>query len=54
MSVHLGQQMARVMAGEAEANPFRRLPWRALLFNWGTPWFLPLVGAYFRYKDRVG
>jgi hypothetical protein len=26
----------------------------ALPFNWGTPWFLPLVGAYFRYKDRVG
>jgi hypothetical protein len=25
-----------------------------LPFNWGTPWFLPLVGAYFRYKDRVG
>ena len=54
MSVHLGQQMARVMGGEAEANPFRKLPWRALPFNWGTPWFLPLVGAYYRYKDRVG
>ncbi len=53
MSVHLGQQMARVMGGEAEANPFRRLPWRALPFNWGTPWFLPAVGAYYRLMDRL-
>jgi glycine/D-amino acid oxidase-like deaminating enzyme len=53
MSVHLGQQMARVMAGEVEANPFRRLDWPAIRFNYGTPWFLPLVGAYYRVKDLL-
>jgi glycine/D-amino acid oxidase-like deaminating enzyme len=53
MSVHLGQCMARVMAGEAEANPLRGLAWPAIAFNYGTPWFLPLVGAYFRMKDRL-
>lgn len=53
MSVHLGQQMARVMAGDTAANPFRGLDWPAIAFNYGTPWFLPLVGAYFRMKDRL-
>jgi glycine/D-amino acid oxidase-like deaminating enzyme len=53
MSVHLGQQMARVMAGEAGANPLGMLEWKPITFNYGTPWFLPLVGAYFRLKDRI-
>jgi glycine/D-amino acid oxidase-like deaminating enzyme len=53
MSVHLGQQMARVMAGEREANPFAALPWPAITFNYGTPWFLPLVGAWYGLKDRL-
>jgi glycine/D-amino acid oxidase-like deaminating enzyme len=51
MSVHLGQQMPRVMAGEARANPFSRLDWPAIRFNYGTPWFLPLVGAWYKLKD---
>jgi glycine/D-amino acid oxidase-like deaminating enzyme len=51
MSVHLGQQMAKVMAGEREANPFRRLDWPAIRLNYGTPWFLPFVGAWYRLKD---
>jgi glycine/D-amino acid oxidase-like deaminating enzyme len=53
MSVHLGQRMAEVMAGDAAANPFGKLDWPAIAFNYGTPWFLPLVGAYYRYKDMV-
>lgn len=53
MSVHLGQQMAKVMAGEREANPFRALDWPAIAFNYGTPWFLPLVGAWYSLKDRL-
>ena len=53
MSVHLGQQMAKVMAGEAAANPFGRLDWKAIRLNYGTPWFLPFVGAYYKIKDLV-
>lgn len=53
MSVHLGQQMAKVMAGEGAANPFRALDWPAIAFNYGTPWFLPLVGAWYSLKDRL-
>lgn len=53
MSAHLGQQMAKVMAGEREANPFRRLDWPAIRLNYGTPWFLPFVGAWYRLKDAL-
>jgi glycine/D-amino acid oxidase-like deaminating enzyme len=53
MSVHLGQQMAKVMAGDATANPLAKLDWKAIRFNYGTPWFLPLVGAYYSLKDRL-
>jgi glycine/D-amino acid oxidase-like deaminating enzyme len=53
MSVHMGQQMARVMAGDAAANPLRFLPWAAIPGHFGPPWFMPLVGAYYRWKDRV-
>jgi len=53
MSVHMGQIMADVMAGDAEANPWRGLDWPAVPGHFGTPWFLPLVGAYYRLLDRI-
>ncbi|MBR0680877.1 FAD-binding oxidoreductase [Roseomonas eburnea] len=53
MSVHLGQQMAKVIAGDPTANPFGKLDWPAITFNYGTPWFLPLVGAWYSLKDRL-
>lgn len=52
MSVHMGQAMARVMAGEADANPWRGRRWPAIPGHFGPPWFLPLVGLYYRTKDR--
>lgn len=52
MSVHMGQVMARVMAGEADANPWRGRRWPAIPGHFGPPWFLPLVGFYYRTKDR--
>lgn len=51
MSVHMGQIMARIMAGDAAANPFAGLAWPAIPGHLGPPWFLPLVGAYYRYQD---
>ena len=51
MSVHMGQQMAKVMAGDAGANPLRFLPWQAIPGHFGPPWFMPFVGAYYRLKD---
>ncbi|MGI4839837.1 MAG: NAD(P)/FAD-dependent oxidoreductase [Janthinobacterium lividum] len=51
MSVHMGQVMADVLDGNPAANPWRELDWPAVPGHFGTPWFLPLVGAYYRYQD---
>ena len=53
MSVHMGQCMADVMAGDASANPWKGRDWPAIPGHFGPPWFLPAVGLYFRLKDRV-
>ncbi|MFY8115169.1 MAG: NAD(P)/FAD-dependent oxidoreductase [Rhabdaerophilum sp.] len=53
MSTYMGDLMARRMTGEDVANPWRDLPWPAVPFHFGKPWFLPFVGLYYRYRDRV-
>lgn len=53
MSVHMGECMARVMGGDASANPWRDLRWHAIPGHFGPPWFLPAVGLYFRLKDKL-
>jgi glycine/D-amino acid oxidase-like deaminating enzyme len=53
MSVHMGECMARVLAGDASANPWRDNPWSAIPGHFGPPWFLPAVGAYYRLKDML-
>ncbi|MDR6861601.1 FAD-binding oxidoreductase [Variovorax guangxiensis] len=53
MSVHMGQCMAAVMAGDAEANPWRERHWPAIPGHFGPPWFLPAVGLYYTLKDRL-
>ncbi len=53
MSVHMGQSMARVMAGDAQANPWGDLSWPAIPGHVGKPWFLPFVGAYYRFQDLI-
>ncbi|AZD55076.1 FAD dependent oxidoreductase [Pseudomonas chlororaphis subsp. aurantiaca] len=53
MSVHMGQVMAEVMDGKASANPWQDLAWPAIPGHFGKPWFLPLVGAYYRFQDYL-
>ena len=53
MSVHMGQQMASIMAGDTKANPFRSLKWPAIPGHFGPPWFMPFVGAYYRLQDYL-
>jgi glycine/D-amino acid oxidase-like deaminating enzyme len=52
MSVHMGECMARVLAGDAAANPWRNHPWPAIPGHFGPPWFLPAVGLYFQIKNK--
>jgi glycine/D-amino acid oxidase-like deaminating enzyme len=51
MSVHMGQVMADVMGGRPQQNPWRELEWPAIPGHFGKPWFLPIVGAYYRLQD---
>lgn len=47
----LGDRLGRVLAGQAEWPRLARLPFPAIPFHAGTPWFLPFVGAYYRMYD---
>ena len=51
MATHLGDVIARRMAGESIAHPMMddRMP--AIPLYSGTPWFLPLAGAYYKVMD---
>lgn len=51
MSTHMGQVMADVMDGREDRNPWRESEWPAIPGHTGKPWFLPLVGTYYRIKD---
>ena len=53
MSVHLGEAMAAVMGGDTGRNPFAALDWPAIPGHFGRPWFLPVVGAYYKARDLV-
>ena len=51
MSTHMGQVMADVIEGRDDANPWRDFSWPAIPGHTGKPWFLPIVGTYYRIKD---
>ena len=53
MSAHMGRVMADVIDGRKPASPWLELDWRAIPGNFGDPWFLPFVGAYYRVKDMM-
>jgi glycine/D-amino acid oxidase-like deaminating enzyme len=51
MSVHMGQVAAKMLAGDMRLNPFGNLPWKAIPGHFGPPWFMPLIGAWYRLQD---
>jgi glycine/D-amino acid oxidase-like deaminating enzyme len=51
MATYLGDQIARRIAGEPMVNPLFDDRFAAIPLYSGTPWFLPLVGAYYQVKD---
>ena len=53
MSVHMGRVMADVIDGRDPASPWLKLDWPAIPGHFGPPWFLPLVGAYYRVQDML-
>ncbi|MDQ7774716.1 MAG: FAD-binding oxidoreductase [Paracoccus aminovorans] len=53
IATHLGEIMAQRIMGQPAPNPFADLPWAAVPFHTGKPWFLPLVGLYYQAKDML-
>jgi glycine/D-amino acid oxidase-like deaminating enzyme len=53
MSTLMGTAMAEVLDGKTEKNPWHGDSWPAIPGHYGKPWFLPFVGAYYRYLDWV-
>ena len=53
MSMLMGSIMAEVMDGRADLNPWKDFAWPAIPGHFGPPWFLPMVGAYYRLKDKL-
>ncbi|RKN12845.1 NAD(P)/FAD-dependent oxidoreductase [Streptomyces radicis] len=53
MATHMGKVLARVLAGEQAANPWRDLAFRAVPGHVGPPWFLPPAGAFYKFLDAV-
>jgi glycine/D-amino acid oxidase-like deaminating enzyme len=50
----LGDQLGRAMVGQAEWPLLAQLGFPAIPLYRGRPWFLPLAGAYYGLRDRIG
>ena len=53
MSTYMGAIMVDVLDGKAHLNPWRDFDWPPIPGYFGRPWFLPILGAYYRYQDYV-
>jgi len=55
MATYQGQKMAEMIAGDKPDNPFVGIafPGAPLGLYGGSPWFLPLVGAWYKFLDWV-
>lgn len=53
MATHLGAVIARRMAGEPISHPLFDDHFAPIPLYYGRPWFLPLVGLYYRWLDWV-
>ncbi|MCZ7488939.1 FAD-binding oxidoreductase [Rhizobium rhizogenes] len=52
LSTHLGMIMADAILGRPDNNPLKGLEWPAVPGHFGKPWFLPLVGYYYKMLDK--
>jgi glycine/D-amino acid oxidase-like deaminating enzyme len=55
MATYLGSLLGACLAGEQVDNPFAELPFPGApfgLYN-GRPWFLPIVGAWYKFLDWI-
>ncbi|MEN3150577.1 FAD-binding oxidoreductase [Neorhizobium sp. IRAMC:178] len=53
LATHLGMTVADAILGRPDRNPVKGLDWPAVPGHFGKPWFLPLVGLYYKVLDKV-
>jgi glycine/D-amino acid oxidase-like deaminating enzyme len=53
MATHLGELVARFLAGQKIDHPLLGRPAPTIPFYRGTAWFLPVVAAYYRLQDLI-
>lgn len=53
LSTHMGVIMADLISGRENRNPMEGMDWPAVPGHFGKPWFLPIVGLYYRLLDRI-
>jgi len=53
MATHLGGMIGRRMAGEPISHPLFDDHFAPIPLYYGRPWFLPLVGLYYRWLDWI-
>jgi glycine/D-amino acid oxidase-like deaminating enzyme len=53
LSTQLGMIIADAILGREDRNPMKGVPWPAVPGHFGKPWFLPLVGLYYKTLDRI-
>jgi glycine/D-amino acid oxidase-like deaminating enzyme len=53
LSIHLGREVARLLAGTDQRSPFAEIEHERHFFYRGTPWFLPLAAGFYRLRDRL-
>lgn len=53
LSTHLGMILADAILGREDRNPLKGLEWPSIPGYSGKPWFLPMVGLYYKMLDKV-
>ncbi len=53
LATHLGGMIARRIAGEPVRHPMFDDHFAAIPLYYGRPWFLPIVGLYYRWLDWI-
>jgi glycine/D-amino acid oxidase-like deaminating enzyme len=52
LATHLGMIIADEILGRPDRNPLKGMDWPAVPGHFGKPWFLPLVGMYYKMLDK--
>lgn len=53
LSTLIGNVLADIAMGRTDTNPIGGMDWNAVPLHTGKPWFLPMVGTYYRLKDML-